>query len=358
MKIGFFNSYRLWGGGEKWHYDMIEHAISEGDECFLFSPFDGELKERVSNSFGDVICTPIAVNKYTYLNPLNQWEFVNKFKKYNLDILVFNSFVDTRAAAMAAKKAGIKNVVLRVGTPIAPAQKKSYINSFQFGVDHIVGISDEIINVFKRDAPEVVKGISFYKIPNGIDVDTLSPTNQKNGIYTFGNCCRLTEQKGIPYLIDAVVELKKITDKPFKVKIAGKGEEEDALKDLVKLRGVEDITEFVGHVEDIEVFYNSIDTLSFTSEHEGTARTILEAWSCEKPVISFDISSMKEMISPGEDGILIPPYHIEEYAQAMADILDNPEKYKLMGEAGRTKVLESYNKVIQYQKWYDYLTSL
>lgn len=360
MRIGFFNSYKVWGGGEKWHFEMMEQFLSEnkGDECVLFAPFDGQLYDRVKKNFSSVETHSIQVGKYTYLNPLDQKSFIRQFKKMKLDVLVFNSFVDIRAAAMAAKKAGVLNIVLRVGTPIAPAQKKSYIRSFQNAVDHIVGISEEIINTFKVDAPQVVEGIDFFQIENGIDVDRLVPMELDHHIYTFGNCSRLTDQKGFPFLIQSVEKLKELTDKPFKVRIAGTGEDQEMLERLISEKGLSEVIELIGHVEDIEHFYNGLDALAFTSKFEGTARTVLEAWSTELPVISYNVSSMKEMIDDEVDGLLVPPFDTEVYAQKMKLFVENPEKYKVYGEKGREKVINSFNKKKQYAKWYNYLTSL
>ncbi len=363
LRIGFFNSYKVWGGGEKWHYEMMEQFLShekssDTNECILFAPFDGQLYGRVKSNLSVSEFHSINVSKYTYLNPLDQMNFVKKIKKANLDILIFNSFVDVRAAAKAAKKAGVKHVVLRVGTPIAPAQKKSYISAFQEGVDKIVGISDEIINIFKDDAPLVVQGIGFHKIENGIDVEKIRPIEIDHGEYTFGNCSRITDQKGFPYLVEAVEKLTEITDRPFKVKIAGNGEDFDHLEGLIREKGLSHKVELVGHVEDVEHFYNELDALAFTSKFEGTARTVLEAWAAELPVISFNISSMKEMIEDDVDGLLVEPYNIESYAQKMKLLVENPEKYKPFGFKGREKVIEHYNKKKQYKKWEDYLTSL
>tara|TARA_Y100000780_G_C13696111_1_gene423122 strand:+ start:6892 stop:7968 length:1077 start_codon:yes stop_codon:yes gene_type:complete len=358
LRIGFFNSYKVWGGGEKWHYEMMEQFIAHNDECVLFAPFDGELYHRVKKNFSHVESHSIQVGKYTYLNPVDQLSFIKLFKKNKVDILIFNSFVDIRAAALAAKKAGVKKIVLRVGTPIAPAQKKSYIRSFQKGVDYIVGISDEIINIFKNDAPDVVSNIAFHKIENGIDVDRIVPMDIEHSTFTFGNCSRLTDQKGFPFLIQSVEKLKELTSENFKVKIAGTGEDQELLEKLVQEKGLSDTIEFVGHVEDIEHFYNDLDALAFTSKFEGTARTVLEAWSTELPVISYNVSSMKEMIEDGKDGFLIPPFDTETYAHKMKEIVENPKKYKSFGKSGREKVMESYNKKKQYRKWYDYLTSL
>jgi len=353
--FGFFNSYSLWGGGEKWNIEMMEKLHQNGYSCTLFSPENGGLKIRVLQK-SLAKCFDIVVNKYSYFNPLHLYRFYKIFKKNPVDILIFNSFIDVRAAAIAARLAGIKTIIMRVGTPIAPKEKMSYRLAFQYGLDDIAVISEEIKRVFQTDAPRMTQKMSFPMFYNGVDVDDYQVKEPSEDLeIIFGNCSRLTMQKGYHHLIDAV---DKIKHKKFKVLIAGEGELEKELSQLVKEKGLHHIIKFVGHVENTSNFYQKIDVLSFTSSYEGTARTILEAWASGLPVISFDISSMGDMVTHQKDGLLIKPYDTDAYSQAMSGFIDRFSDLKEMGIQGRKKVEKSHNKKIQYQKWFDYLTSL
>ena len=353
--FGFFNSYSLWGGGEKWNIEMMEKLGENGHSCTLFSPQNGELSKRVKErQLGSVIDS--SITKYSYFNPLHFNRYVKLFKKNPVDVLIFNSFVDARAAALAAKVAGIKKVIMRVGTPIAPKEKLSYRAAFKYGLDEVVVISEEIKRVFQNDAPKLSSHVTFPIIYNGIDTESFKVKESLPSTpIVFGNCSRLTKQKGFHHLIDAV---EKVKHRPFKVLIAGDGELKEELESLVKEKGLEEKIEFKGHLESPQSFYHEIDVLTFTSAFEGTARTILEAWATGLPVVSFDVSSMSDMITDGENGVLIKPYEIEDYAFTMELLIDQFHRYKDMGTKGREKVERDHNKVIQYQKWYNYLTSL
>jgi glycosyltransferase involved in cell wall biosynthesis len=68
----------------------------------------------------------------------------------------------------------------------------------------------------------------------------------------------------------------------------------------------------------------------------------LEAWSKGKPVIGARIPAVEDMISQGEDGLLIPYGDAPALAQAVQRLLKDPGLRRAMGEKGRTKVLQKY----------------
>jgi glycosyltransferase involved in cell wall biosynthesis len=84
------------------------------------------------------------------------------------------------------------------------------------------------------------------------------------------------------------------------------------------------------------------DVLILPSQVESFGVVFLEAWSKGKPVIGARIPAVEEMISPEEDGLLIPYGDSQALSQAVERLLENPELRKVMGEKGRMKVLEKY----------------
>jgi glycosyltransferase involved in cell wall biosynthesis len=352
MNIGFFDSYRVWGGGEKWHDEMSRYLSAQRHEVTVFTPNNGQLHRRL---LGKLRLSNASVDKLSYMNPRDQFRYYRKFRRQKLDVLVFNSFIDVRAAAVAAKKAGVKRTILRIGTPIAPAEKKSYIYTFQNGLDEIVGISKENLDCFYRDAPQLIENKPTRIIPNAIDIDVFKKQErEKNDVITFGNCVRLTDQKGLEDLLKAVYQIKSI-GKKFKVLLAGEGEDREKLEAYCTENNLSEV-EFLGHVEDTAEFYNRLDFLVFTSRFEGTARTILESMACQVPVISYNASSMKELVVDGENGFLANAFDIEDLQNKIIHFLDNPGIIEEMGYKGRQMVESNYNREIVYKKWADYLT--
>lgn len=350
--IGFFDSYRVWGGGEKWHEEMALYLSSLRHDVTVFTPNDGELHRRV---LGKVRLQNISVDKLSYMNPRHQFRYFRKFRRLDLDVLVFNSFIDVRAAAVAAKKAGVKRTVLRIGTPIAPKEKLAYIYAFQNGLDEIVGISKENLDCFYRDAPKLIQDKPTQIIPNAIDLERfIKVEREANEVITFGNCVRLTDQKGLMDLLEAVKILqgKQLN---FKVLLAGDGEDREKLETFCVENNLREV-EFLGHVEDTAEFYNRLDFLVFTSRFEGTARTILESFACQVPVISYLASSMKELIHDGVNGLGVTPFNYEELAEKIEYLILNRNLLSDMGQKGRKQVEADHNREVVYKKWCEYLT--
>lgn len=356
MKIILFNGYDVWGGGEKWNFEMTHQLLNAGHEVVFIGPPNGELYKRlnaISKNNQKLSVINFEISDKTYLNLLKQFVFWILLKSLNADRLIFNSYRDVRALGIAAGLSGIKKRMLRVGTPHAPKNKWSYRLTFKFCLTDFVGISEECINVFKKEVPNLIANLKISKIPNGIDVQTFTPIKKEiTSPFIFGNCCRLTEQKGLKLFIAAI---KKLKDKGHLIQgiIAGDGEQKDELLQLINELKLQNEISFIGHVEKTESFYPTIDCLLFTSYFEGTARTILEAFACEKPVIAFRASSMEEMISDGVDGFLVNAFEIDDLVLACEKILNQKKSLPEFGIHGRDKVLKEYNNQITYQKWVD-----
>lgn len=93
---------------------------------------------------------------------------------------------------------------------------------------------------------------------------------------------RFTAAKGVEYAIRAQKELLHTH-----LVLVGGGELEDYYKSLVVKLGIEECVTFVGAVSDTSPFYQVASLFLMTSTYEPFGQTILEALSCEVPVIAF-----------------------------------------------------------------------
>ncbi len=70
--------------------------------------------------------------------------------------------------------------------------------------------------------------------------------------------------------------------------------------------------------------------------------TLLEAMACGKPVVSTTIPPVREVITSGEEGWLVPPGDADRLADRLLWVLDRPEEAARMGERARRRVLRDY----------------
>jgi glycosyltransferase involved in cell wall biosynthesis len=75
---------------------------------------------------------------------------------------------------------------------------------------------------------------------------------------------------------------------------------------------------------------------------EGFSNVILEFMALAKPVVATDVGGNPEIVVHGSTGYLVPERNPAELAQRVIELLNDPEKCKTMGMAGRKTVLEAF----------------
>lgn len=355
MRFGFFNSYTLWGGGEKWHFTAAEYMANLGHEVFVFCDPAGELYKRVQ---AHEKLTPIAIEitKHSYWNPLTQLSFYRSFKNLKLDSLVFNAPRDVRSAAVAARKAGVRNIIYRNGMPVPIAQKKSFIRAFQYGLTELITISQEGKDVLENISPKLSAGHHIQVIPNAFDFGKVPtkqevlPAKRENDEVILVTTGRLSEQKGQHYLLSACKILKDENIK-FRLWMVGNGELENELKAQAQALGLSEQVEFLGFQSDVYPFLYHADIFVFPSLWEGRASSIIEAMAVGLPVVCFDISSMGETVTHKKTGLLAKAKDATDFAAQTKILAQSQSLRQEYGQAGSAEIKQDYNVQDIYRRW-------
>ena len=146
---------------------------------------------------------------------------------------------------------------------------------------------------------------------------------------------RLVDQKDIPNLFSTFsIILKK---KPNTLLlIAGKGPKEDFLKNLAKKLGIASNVIFAGAIEHslIPQYYAASDIFVLPSIFEGRATVIVEAILSKKPVVSTDVSGLREWVFNGETGFIVKRKDPQAFAEKVLFLLDRPNLAKAFGVKG------------------------
>lgn len=88
--------------------------------------------------------------------------------------------------------------------------------------------------------------------------------------------------------------------------------------------------------------FSALDVFALPSAFESFGISYLEAWAAGKPVIGCDIGAVSCVVDRGRDGLLVPYQQPAALAAAAVDLLENPERARAMGAAGRRKVLRDH----------------
>ncbi len=200
----------------------------------------------------------------------------------------------------------------------APAEK---ITVVQYGIDFAWPSDDAIASARQT-----------LRAKLGLDSDAL----------LLGMVCRLVEQKGIPYALEAMRRIRAQFPQAHLV-IAGDGEKADELRRLASALGMADRVHWLGWRSDAADLMAAFDLLLAPSLWEGFGLVLLEAMARRVPVIASRVGAIPEVIVHGESGILIEPRDVAALAQAMARLLDDRALRKYMGLLGAARLEERFS---------------
>lgn len=92
------------------------------------------------------------------------------------------------------------------------------------------------------------------------------------------------------------------------------------------------IIEYFGETERVEDYYSQCSVFVLPSYHEGVPRTVLEAMSMGRPIVTTDVPGCRETVIDGENGFMAESRNPQSLADAMCRFLDAPELIQRMGE--------------------------
>jgi len=342
----FFNSTPAWGGGEKWHYEFSSSLSQKGHPVIVFTNTSGELQRRVIKS--GITAFGIRIHKLSFLNPIKIVRIARILKREGVRLIIMNLSADMKVAGMAAKLAGVNRIIYRRGSAIPI--RNSLINRFLFRkvLDEVLANSYETKRTILANNSRLIDPSKIRVIYNGMRFDQFDsnvsiPSYERlEGEVVIGNAGRLVRQKAQHYLVDLAVELKK-RNKNVKILIAGYGRLEAQLREYARSSGVEDRIVFLGFVDDMKSFLDSIDIFVLTSLWEGFGYVIVEAMANSRPVVGFDVSSNPEIIEDGKNGYLIPPYNIGLLSDRVLQLIENNELRKKLGNYAKDSVYQRFN---------------
>jgi len=207
---------------------------------------------------------------------------------------------------------------------------------------------DELIKRF----PEYSHKIKT--IPMGIDTNLFNRRNlrkpsrySKNKLLLFVG--RLSDQKGLQYLIDSLQEV--IRHYPnVKLLIIGEGAYKKFLIDKSISKSVELNIEFLGPLshKDISYYYNIADifvmpSLSNETGTESLGLALLEAMASGCAVIGTNVGGIPYIVKNGRNGVLIQQKNSYELSKAIITLLNDPKKSKKIGNNAAEFVKDNYS---------------
>jgi glycosyltransferase involved in cell wall biosynthesis len=188
-------------------------------------------------------------------------------------------------------------------------------------------------------------------IPNGIDgsryagpVDTVAKRRDlglgEGPVIGLG--ARLTAQKGIAYLLEALVAVKQRFP-GITLLIAGSGELEDELQQRARELGMEGNVRFLGVRLDMPELLQVFDAYVLPSTWEGLPMAILEALAAGCPVVASDVGGIGDVIRHNRNGSLVPARDPAALAHELIRVLSDAALRRRYAEEGRRTFEAGYS---------------
>ena len=201
-------------------------------------------------------------------------------------------------------------------------------------------------------------------IPNGVDLEHFSPDvppidefcDGKLNILFTG---RLEKRKGANYLLKAYQRVKEeIPDS--RLIIVGPGTRlRNKYEKQVRRDGLKDVV-FIGYAsyDDLPRYYKTADIFCAPATgQESFGIVLLEAMALGKPIVASNIEGYASLVTPGAEGLLVPPKDKEALAQALISLMTDESLRQQMGARGILKAKE-YDWKYLAQRILDYYISI
>lgn len=181
----------------------------------------------------------------------------------------------------------------------------------------------------------------FAIVPNGVEVARFADAAPLDAVAdpsrpTLLFVGRLEPRKGLRIVIDALPHLK--ADHPdVRLLVVGEGAERRTCEERIPPRWRDDV-HFLGRVagEDLPGLYAACDVyVSPALGGESFGIVLLEAMSAGRAIVASDIPGYRSVLTPGQEGRLVPPRDPVALATAVGGYLDDPAARMAAGAAGR-----------------------
>jgi glycosyltransferase involved in cell wall biosynthesis len=157
----------------------------------------------------------------------------------------------------------------------------------------------------------------------------------------IGCVSRFDPVKRIDVLVDALGRLRVRFPRLALVLVGGGGELE-RIRRLVAERGLSDRVIFTGFVDNPVRVQAALDLYVAASRKEGLPLAVLEAMAAGLAVVATDVPGHRDVVAPGETGLLVAPDDPAALADAVAALLSDPARRKSLGQAGRERVRHEF----------------
>lgn len=333
IRIMIVDAFQGLGGEEEVAFYIYKNLDRSKFDVWLAGPKEAKyFKKKHPNESEWIKCT--TQGKF---NIHKMHEFRNIVKKNRIEIINVHGYSAGYFIRLAC--IGLKNVKV-IWTMHINIKDINTLNNFKLfvrtKVENILNknsaFTNEIICVSKASVGDLkergIKKIPIRVIHNGVNLKKFANAKHnlptKDGELCLGFISRLSPQKGLPILLDAM-KLLSAENKKIKLLIAGDGELKEYVKVYIQKNHLKNQVKLIGFQKDISKILKRIDAIVLPSYYECLPMIILEAGSAGIPAIASKVNGVPEEIKNNINGFLFSKGSTEQLVKCINKYFANKE---------------------------------
>lgn len=346
-------------------FDICTEAINQGYQVHIASPFKESAVSKIEAAgmhYHEIKFSRKGKNPFSEFKTIVS--LISLFRKNNPDLVHLITIKPYLYGGIAARIANVKSVVSAVaGLGILFSSnllkyrllRLALYPLFRFAFGHK---NQKVIfqNIDDRNALVDWGVVAKNKVRmirgSGVDLITCPMNDEPSGVPIVSFAARLLKDKGVEVFVEASRLLKQRGVKTLFWLIGEPdlGNANSVTQAQLKVWESEGLVELFGFRKDIPDLFAQSNIVTHPSFYgEGLPKVLIEAAACGRAVITTDHPGCRDAVERDLTALLVPVRDPVALADAIQALIENPDKRKAMGQAGRKLAIDEFdvNKVVE-----------
>ncbi len=342
-RFHLINTIKFWGGGERFIFDLACGLRERNFDVRIYGRPGKELLRRAEAA--GLASVPFSAN-FDY-DPLPLLKF---FPRTERDVFLAMAPRDLKLLRLMTLLRTEAKLFWYLGV-CYPVNNREYRWLLKNEKIRLIAVSNFLQSEILARVPQVADRISV--LPAGADLPEIDSAlarrklAERFGISPhklfLGIFSRLVPGKGHSLLFRALQQLKH-AGVEIHLWVVGKGEKSASFEREASELGLGGEVTFTGFQTNVTSLMAGVDAVCLPSEKEPLGYVVLEGMALGKPVLASASGGPLEILSDGEDGILLPPDNPEAWASAILALAQDAKRREELGTAARRTVKGKFSQ--------------
>jgi glycosyltransferase involved in cell wall biosynthesis len=342
MRVALMTGASGWRGSAASYAKIARGLLERGHESLLLTGAPRLTARFVEEGL------PVTQLPARNTGPREVWALNRVLRRLGAQAIIVDTPRDLRLAGYATLPLGTR-VVYRYNLNYRADRGHLADRMYARRISLLVFQSRYIREDAYRQAPWL-RRIPEVQIPNGYDTDRYRPDAEAGMSFRAARGIgperlvvvtpgKLARNKGHDVAFHALAVVLAQENLPLTYLVLGDGVREPELRSLAEQLRLPAV--FTGLLPPVEVAaaLNAADLVVHPSPQEIFPNAVGEALSCARPVVATDAGGTGELVGrDGTAGVLVPPADAEAMAGAIAALLRDPERRRLLGAGARRRI--------------------